>query len=243
MAAAFKAVGYPRSEVGPRAEPRSALREDHRAAPERDPRWAATHCRSLTLWYPPSMSPWRLLFFVLLAPACSRGERPATIPPAASSVPPKVSGVVQVLVEALRAESPRCRVKTEDFGGGVTQIDLGDTAPPATKDLAPAQVPTQSGFTAQPFVPEAEAAARRASEAKQFAACMANTGPGPRHKGLDVHAESCSLAFSDPGGEAPDYHYRRELSINFPRSFRAPAACEAAVARLPAELVAYALAP
>ena len=173
-----------------------------------------------------------VLALVTVACGGGSGERAAPAAPTGSTA-------VQRLVGTLRAESPRCVVKVEALEGGEARIDLGDPEVPAAGG-PPMQLPVVHWFMARPFVSETEVAERRAREKQRFATCMGDAGPGPILKGHDMRAEGCSHSFAGPGEEpAPGHHYRRELAIDLPQYFSAPAACEAAVARLRAGLVAY----
>ncbi|NOU32361.1 MAG: hypothetical protein HOO96_31025 [Polyangiaceae bacterium] len=173
-----------------------------------------------------------VLALVTVACGGGRGERAAPAAPGGSSA-------VQRLASTLRAASPRCVVKVEALDGGEARIELGDPEVPATGG-PPMQLPVVHWFMARPFVSETEVAERRAREKQRFAECMGDAGSGPTHKGHDMHAEGCTHSFAGPGEEpAPGHHYRRELAIDLPQYFSAPAACEAAVARLRTDLVAY----
>jgi hypothetical protein len=175
-----------------------------------------------------------VLALVTVACGGGSGERTAPAAPTRSS-----STAVQRLAATLRAESPRCVVKVEALEGGEARIELGDPEAPAAGG-PPMQLPVVHGFMARPFVSEAEVAERRVREKQRFAECVGDAGPGPTLKGHDIHAEGCRHSFLGPGEEpAPGHHYRRELAIDLPEYFSAPAACEAAVARLRADLVAY----
>ena len=61
---------------------------------------------------------------------------------------------------------------------------------------------------------------------------------GPRAKGRDMNAESCSMVASD-GPPIPTSHLDRDLSVEIPVYFVAPTVCEKATTALKSRLAPY----
>ena len=182
-----------------------------------------------------------LVPLLVLGAACGGPGAPTPLTtPAPRERAPSVE--VQHLVAALTAHSPSCRIRVEGFATGEARISLDDAKPRTVMEPA-RQLPEVHWFMTLPFVDEAVVADRRAKEASRFAECMQREGPGPMHKGRDMHAEGCRVSFAAEGEAAPAYHYQRELGVDLPPYFSAPVSCEAAVVWLREALTRYPDAP
>lgn len=176
---------------------------------------------------------------VVLAACAARETREAPATRAPSPAPTfAAQPALDRWIASLRTESPECAITVKLLVADEAQVTFEPMHPIATPDEPPRQIPTVHDLFVQPFVEDADVVARRDAQQKRVDACIADAGPGPHHKGRDMHVETCAITSSE-GPPIPTAHLDRDFSVYLPAYFQPPAECEKAAAALRARLTSY----
>jgi hypothetical protein len=182
------------------------------------------------------------LSFVFGCAQASHDESPPPTTPAAPSTTTDGAfradaGALGRLISAMKVESPECAFAVTN-AGDTAMVTLEPAHPPTpVPNAPPMQMPIVHFFVVQAFMPEGDVLADRARAKREFDDCMTDAGPGPHHKGRDMHAEGCSVG--NGASRLPGYHVQQELSVQIPAYFTPPSECEKAVVVLKQQLTAY----